>query len=200
MTTRINIVSPLTISLVLAALFMLAVVGIVRSLTTPSEVGAMTEAGYQRIDIANNAASAVELPAYLARAELQPIAADQQAGVYSVKQNEPETLDSVTIIKEWDGRQEALAGGATFDSPGYTVMGSDNPVLWQDAMPADPAWLTTVRDPNGWFWVWANGWLSCQHVDTANLTYASIRTDPALAAWGQLSVRNQADVAAICKG
>lgn len=170
---------------------MFAVVGIVRSLTAPSEVGAMTEQGYQRIDVANNAAKAIELPPY-------PGGAEPKAGLYSVTQNQPEKLDSVTIIA--NGRQEALAGGATFDSPGYTVMGSDKPSLWQDAMPDSPTWLTTVRDPNGWFWVWANGWMSCQHVDTENLTYASIRTDPALAAWGQLSVRDQHDVAAICKG
>ena len=198
MTNRINIVSPLSISLVLAALFMFAVVGIVRSVTTPSQVGAMTEQGYQRIDVANNAANAVELPPYPVRAELSPIAADQRPAVYSVSQNEPETLSSVTIIE--NGRQSALAGGATFENPGYTVMGSDKPILWQEAMPDNPTWLTTVRDPNGWFWVWANGWLSCQHVDANNLTYASIRTDPALAAWGQLPVRDQADVAAICKG
>lgn len=201
---KFNAISPLGISFLLAGLLMFAVIGIVRSVTTPSQVGAMTEQGYQRINVANNIGAAVELPSYPARAELQPTNADQRPAIYSVSQNQPETLYNVTVIKEWDpatdGRRSYIEGGATFDNPGNSQVGQDNPVLWQDAMPSNPTWLTTVRDPNGWFWVWADAWFSCQHVDAANLTYASIRTDPALAAWGQLSMRKQSEVAAICKG
>lgn len=182
---RFNVISPLSITFLLAGLLMFAVIGIVRSVTTPSQVGAMTEQGYSRINAANNIAGAVELPSYPSLAELQPTNAGQQ----------PETWNPLT-----DGRRSYMEGGAIFDQPGLMLLSAPGHApTWQDAMPDNPTWLTTVRDPNGWFWVYGGAWFSCQHIDTVNLTYASIRTDPALAVWAALAMRDQSNVADICK-
>ena len=63
----------------------------------------------------------------------------------------------------------------------------------------NPSWLSVAYGPNGEKVVWGGAWFSCQHIDVHALTFASIRTDPALAIWGGLAPARQNDVAKECQ-
>jgi len=63
----------------------------------------------------------------------------------------------------------------------------------------NPTWLSVAYGPdNHDKHVWGEAWFGCRHIDPAALTYASVRSDPALQIWGGLAPARQNDIAKEC--
>jgi hypothetical protein len=77
--------------------------------------------------------------------------------------------------------------------PEIVFQSADELAAWDN-----PTWLSVAYDPSNTRWVWAGAWFSCRHLDPVAFTYATIRTDEALAVWGGLAPRKQHEVLQEC--
>lgn len=167
---RSNRISPLfAVGFIGFGLIMFLVYGLIRA-AVPSDIPAVTAAGYNRIaaaPIGNSAAGA--LPGYSRQAPVR----------------EPSAWELT-----------AVAGGAEYQQG---TLDATPPAILVDApLPINPGWLTVYIDNSGSVSVWAGAWIVCRHLDPTTLAYASIKTDPALAVWMGLAQGPQYEVAQKC--
>lgn len=167
---RVSAVSPLAIGVFVAGMLMFVVIAIVRSVTNqPSDIGTTTAAGL--ISIKAPVANNVSdsLPAF-------SIQKPPDATVVSVFDNQPQGVTLIEPVQE-----------------SSSVVFQTDLSAWEST-----DWLAVALGPVGDKWVYGGAWFDCASIDGEALSYATLRTDEALAIWVGLSTRKQSDVAKVC--
>lgn len=89
-------------------------------------------------------------------------------------------------------RSDVVATCMMESSADIPLLPTATPVAWLGSVIFGEDQVKAVGDGNGHLFI-------CRHIDPEAMTYASIRTDPALAAWAELAPMRQLDIIKECQ-
>lgn len=219
-----TIVSPITIGFIVAGLLMFAVIGVVRQATTDTSserIGTAVGRGISAVRApANTPTSDSELPAFSAQPAMTFAAQSDSPPEWLSYKHGPSKGERMVWAGAWFSCFDLTVAGD------YVGANPDAPILWGQLaeaersdvvatcmlestadIPALPtatpvAWLGSVvfgeenikavSDGNGHLF-------TCRHIDPEAMSYASVKTDPALAAWAELAPMRQLDIIKECQ-
>ena len=183
---RVSARSPLALGIFVAVLLMFVVIAIVRSVGSASSP---TASSVSERSTESSRRSLAELTAAGLTSIKAPVSNNVADSLPAFSIQKP---PDATIVSVFDNQVKGVTLIEPVAPPSGVVLRTDLSA-WENT-----DWLAVALGPVGDKWVYGGAWFDCASIDGEALSYATLRTDEALAIWTGLSTRKKADVAKEC--